>query len=126
MISVLAACGQLGNGPPSLVSVNGVDVEQEAGEAYLPTGQQALGTAPNEVFALELDVSDPDGDDVLVWFPRAPAGLAFPPDALNGVWDVPDTWDGAPLELILEDVDPNDPRESRWFIPLWVAEDSGR
>lgn len=110
----LLACGNpLANDPPVLESVNGVPPESRRSfEIFLP--DEAVD------FELVLEVSDPEGHGVRIWFPWAPPGLDFPEDGTTGVWHLAEAQDvlmDRSLYVVLEDTS-REPARSDWHI--WV------
>lgn len=115
----LAGCGvgPFENDPPRLVSANGVEHHRMFGFPQLDPAFEAI---PGEDFALTLEIDDPEGMDVRVWWPWAPGGFEFDPDATSGVWHVPaepEPFYG--VRVLLEDTHPRDPQVAEFFIPLW-------
>lgn len=108
------------NDPPRLVSVNGVELVRRRGELRLPARAAPLRVTPGERLWVTLELADPDGDPVDVWWPRAPVGWVFEPDAVEGYWDVPSDAAVGPVELILRDQHPENPRTVGYDVPLWA------
>ncbi|TNE87687.1 MAG: hypothetical protein EP330_17585 [Deltaproteobacteria bacterium] len=120
---LLAGCGPglLQNSAPRLRSVNGVEVTRLGG---VPTGDARLKYEPGEVFVIELDIRDQEGNDVSVWWPDSPRGWRFPSDDTVGEWEVPPEeeildWN---FLVVLEDQHPRNPLTASWRIPLWRDE----
>lgn len=133
----LAACDGGQNRAPVLVAVNGVD---------LPTGLElifggypqdpAWEYAAGEPFVIDLEITDPDGDTVAVWWPYAPPGLTPDPAKHRLTWDVPapagdvtDTggaagayWD---VNVVLDDQRADDPRRVSYYLPLFPRAPEG-
>ena len=107
---LLTGCIQVvGNQPPTLTKVNGK--RHVRGERWF-----LLDVAGESEVRLELEVHDPEGHDVLVWFPRAPAGLDFAPEDHAGTWHLDEVQIGVEeLWVVLED-DAADPSSSDWMI----------
>lgn len=110
------------NSAPELASVNGVAVSPLAG---IPEGAEALRFSPGELFEIDLEVRDPEGHTVRIWWPEAPRGWRFPSDDTRGEWEVPPAEDYFELPtpaftVILEDRAESRPRMSTWFIPFWT------
>jgi hypothetical protein len=117
---LLACADPFLNDPPRLISVNDVALERVQSDDLLPDWAPGLRVTPGERFEVRVELVDPDGDTVDVWWPRSPRGWSFEPDATNGYWDVPSDWFlEAPLELILRDDDPETPRSTAYEVPLW-------
>ena len=116
----LACADPFLNDPPRLDAVNGVQVERRGRDAWVPDGEPSLEVVPGEPFTIELVISDPDGDAVDAWWPRSPAGWEFDPDSAVGRWDVPDGAIVVPLELILRDDHPENPRSAGYWVPVWA------
>ncbi len=102
----LAACALAPNGDPVVVSVNDVAIRTFLGVPFLA---ESLPVTGGEVLPLRVDVRDPDGDPVSLWWPWAPAGLDFPPEAREGTWTVPTDERLVPDALVLLAVDDRDP-----------------
>ena len=117
---LLACADPFLNDPPRLVSVNGVALERRQGDDFLPDWAPELQVTLGERFEVRVELIDPDGDAVEVWWPRSPRDWSFAPDDTTGHWDVPEDWFlEAPLELILRDDDPETPRSTAYEVPLW-------
>jgi hypothetical protein len=117
----LVGCGDvrpLANDPPRLLSVNGIDVGQ--------TGEPVVVDPPlrDRPYDLVFEMVDPEGDDIEVWFPEAPPGLDFPPDATRGVLILPgeDIFSHDILRVVLWDDHPRDPQPSTWIIQFGLFE----
>ena len=121
MILLLVACAAVPfqNDPPRLDAINGVSVDMRRGEPFLPEGAEGLRVEPGSRFEIRLEVVDPDGDAVWAWWPRSPEGWVFEPESARGHWDVPEDVVVVPVELILRDDHPENPRSIGYDIPLW-------
>ena len=106
LFATLAALGtacRSGNRAPRFMSINEVHVDYDlAGE---PTVDLVLAFEPGSTLELRVEVRDPEGGAVDLWFPEAPPGFDFAPRARKGSWAVPEDlvanwWD---LVLIAED-----------------------
>lgn len=94
----LPACGNpIVNDPPALVSINGREADAD--------GFWFLEAPEGEVVDIVLEVRDPEGQDVSVWWPYAPPGLEFDPEGFEGTWDRTGEidLDTRQLTLVLED-----------------------
>lgn len=102
----LAACVP-GNSPPRFLSFNGVEVQRSlfGGNAFI---EVPLSMEPGAVLELELEVREPEGQDVEIWLPKAPPGMDWPYDGLQGTWTIPDDWDQpyTMLGIIVRDTAP--------------------
>lgn len=74
------------NDPPRLLSANGVEYSRLFG---FDTTSAAFQYTPGEDFEITLEFDDPEGQDVEVWWPKAPGGWEFDPHGATGVWHVP-------------------------------------
>lgn len=115
---IVGCAATWGNLPPRLIAVNGVRVDAE-GE--LPAHHPALRVQPGGELVLELEVSDPEGDPVWIWTPRAPAGLHLPRRATRGTYRPPEGARIEPIELVLEDRRRAPRRRSGWTVPVHGA-----
>jgi hypothetical protein len=117
IFALLLACNPFENNAPKLQSVNG--------EEY----HLFFGFADDSVFLVEpgtdvevvVDAKDPEGRDLRIWWPLAPAGWEFDPDETTGVWHVPE--DPLPVwsvELLIQDTNKHDPRISRYDVPFHI------
>ena len=115
----VAGCGavDLQNDPPRLRSVNGVEISRFG---YYDGDDPRWRFTQGEDYPIELEITDPEGNGVRVWWPWSPGGFEFDPDQTAGVWHVPEDhipW--ADLVLVLEDTHRTDPRASTWYLYLW-------
>ena len=121
----LAACGGVGNQPPRFLTFNGVEVEKEFwGEWWVWDIRFAFW--PGETIPFEVEVSDPEGQEVLLWWPKAPPGFSFPPDARSGTWEVPADFPAVfwPFTVIAQD-DGEEPEASVLRVDFTAGPDSG-
>lgn len=87
---LLAACG-IGNQSPSIETFNGVEpLKSPFGATYYV--RDMLPFEPGQHLELEIEVLDPEGNDVEIWWPEAPPGFDFPHDGTTGTWDVPEDY----------------------------------
>lgn len=113
---LLMGCGDprpLANDPPRLLSLNG--------QAVLDPNAPIAMLTPTEgdELPMVLEIVDPEGDPVTVWFPAAPPGLDFEPDETEGIWHYTEDdtlW--VTLDLVLWDEHPDEPRWSQYAIHL--------
>ncbi len=109
----LLGCGMypFQNDPPKILSVNGVEHDPQD---YALAGFEPEPGVRNEI---TFEVDDPEGDGVLLWFPRAPTGWVFAPDGLSGYWDAPENIDQIySIDVIAIDDDKKDPRSTEYPI----------
>jgi hypothetical protein len=100
-ILALAGCG--GNNAPDILTFNGAEVKTDFwGQSYL---DQTFDFAPGDVIPFRVHVIDPDGDNVQIWFPKAPLGFEFPPDGSTGTWSVPVDFDESGWDFVVVAVD---------------------
>ncbi len=113
-------CGAFGNSAPDLVSINGQPITYLFG---VPIGVPTLQGAVGADLPITLDIRDTEGDDVRVWFPRAPEGLSFAADDTAGVWRIPSDPPARylQLEIVLDDQNEFDPRQSEYSVPLSIS-----
>ena len=128
-VLVLPACRSFDpfeNDVPKVVSVNGLEYVNFGPVAY-PNQNAALAVidrfiaVPGQDLTFDVVVDDPEGRLVRLWFPQAPLGWDFDPDALAGVWHVPDPVPPLPEGVIVAFVDdplPRDPRQKEFVIPI--------
>jgi hypothetical protein len=94
------------NEGPVLLSVNGVEpvpAPDLPGVDGLVTIEDPI--EDNSVLTLEIEVEDPEGDAVRIWFPASPYRFDFDPDERTGLLFVED---GLPnFDLVLQDDAPN-------------------
>ncbi len=96
---VLAACT---NTAPVIAKVNGQKTIESFGTRSLP---EAIPITPGEDLEISIEVTDPQGGAVRLWWPRAPEGFDFPSEGTEGVWHVPEDHSGhGYVTLIAEDV----------------------
>lgn len=122
-LAALMACGgtPLQNDPPILIRLNGETIRttptsggEPDGYAQLPVVLEPGGTLP-----LTVEVEDPEGDPVAVWFPLAPGTVAFDPLGREGTWHLPNrapdgSWTVIPvLQVVVGD--PDEPSRRRWY-----------
>lgn len=89
------------NAPPVVMAVNGQKTVETFGTRSLP---EPIPFSPGKDVDLSLDVNDPEGGAVVVWWPRSPPGFDFPSDGVTGVWHVPDDYaNAAYLTLVVQD-----------------------
>lgn len=95
------------NEAPELVSFNGVErwTEELVVREVPPAGED---------WEIWLEVDDPEGDAVRVWFPYSAGWVEFDPDAREGVWHVPDGGAAALTVLLEDDRDP--PARRAWEV----------
>lgn len=114
------------NDVPKVVSVNGLPYVN-FGPVAFPNQNAALDVidrfiaVPGEDLQFEVIVDDPEGRDVRLWFPMAPPGWDFDPDAMTGTWHVPDPMPPLAEGVITAFVDdplPRDPRQKEFVIPI--------
>ena len=113
MIGLLGGCAAgwvpFQNEPPRLLSVND--------RTYEPRGTLLERLPPyedGEAYPLDLEVTDPEGDRVQIWFPEAPGFVDFPPDGRSGLLWVPEGTIGTlTVWVVLED--PDDPEVQAVF-----------
>jgi hypothetical protein len=84
----LGGCVWAGNNPPRVLSFNGVETERDFDGDYFI--DQDFTFAPGETVPFELEVRDPEGHDIEIWWPDAPPGFDFPHDGTSGAWEVPE------------------------------------
>jgi hypothetical protein len=94
VLLLLVACQ--GNHDPSFLSFNGHEVRRDIFGNTWVDGE--FWFTPGEGIRFEVEVIDQDGDEVALWWPKAPPGFTFPPEAREGRWEVPedfavDLWD---------------------------------
>lgn len=101
IVWLLAGCVGLipfRNEAPRLRSVNGQPL------APVDTlGDRLDPFEPGEPYPLSLEVWDPEGHEILIWFPDAPGQIDFPPDGTEGVLHMHDRG-FAKLWIVLEDL----------------------
>ncbi|MCB9678645.1 MAG: hypothetical protein H6737_26315 [Alphaproteobacteria bacterium] len=115
------------NEPPNLVRINGrvMPTRRNQGQPTLPA------YTPGQPYELTVEVSDPEGDGVQVFFPGVQGEVDFDPDARSGVWHVPETYSGWGLTVYLRDTRKNDPAGAEWTFTFdndsgaWWRPDSG-
>lgn len=114
------------NDVPKVESVNGL-AYINFGPVAFPNQDAALDVidrfiaVPGQDLPFEVVVDDPEGRDVRLWFPMAPLGWDFDPDALSGVWHVPDPippLDDGVITGVVDDPVPRDPRQKEFVIPI--------
>ena len=86
----LMACNLSGNNPPRFQSINGREVKYLFGFAYLANPEEIFTAEAGESVTIDIEVTDINGDDIELLFPRAPAGWEFDSSASSGVWNVPE------------------------------------
>ncbi len=117
ILATLWACGGLipfRNEAPRLRQINGEPLSPaDTLSARLSPYQ------PGEPYELWLDVWDPEGHEILVWFPDAPGQIDFPPDHREGVIEMYDK-PLARLWIVLEDLAP-EPRQRTVEVEMvWI------
>lgn len=90
MLIFLMACNLSGNNPPRFQSLNGREVKYLFGFAYLSNPEEILTASAGETITIEIEVTDSNGDDIELLFPKAPAGWEFDSSERSGVWHVPE------------------------------------
>lgn len=107
---VLAALSLLGcnasNRNPELHSFNGIEPRTLFGFVFI---DEIFFFEPGETVELQVDASDPDGDELQIWFVYQPPGLCFDPDGTTGIWEVPEDFEEESVNmtlLIADDADP--------------------
>jgi hypothetical protein len=118
------ACGGVGNQPPIFLTFNGADVNKDFWGVWWVDA--TFGFAPGDTIPFEVEVSDPEGQDVLLWWPKSPPGFDFPPDGRTGTWAVPDDF-AAPwwtFTLIARD-DGDEPEASVLTVDFGAGRDTG-
>ncbi len=111
-LAALGGCGNpIVNDPPELVGVNGRGADAD--------GFWFLDAPEGEVVRIELEISDPEGQDISVWWPYGPPGLDFEPDETAGTWARTSELDldTRQLTLVLEDTG-RDIGLSEWSISI--------
>ena len=102
------------NEPPEIVSFNGLLYDED-----LFGFDGEILYAPGDVLELVVEVDDPNGDNVQLWFPSQPLGFDFPPDGTTGVWRVPTDAPSLPPSLMIaEDDHPINPRFTAIPLPF--------
>ena len=119
----LWGCGT-NNDAPVPLSINGIDVDKVLGD-YVYDAQ--IPFSPGESVPIEVETFDPEGDPVELWWPTAPLGWSFAPDAHSGSWEVPVDFDEEEvvLSLVLRDV-AEDPASSFVDEVVLVGSSCGR
>lgn len=80
------------NDRPRIEAVNGVEVQRLFGWSTLQPAageRDAFVFEPGGSLPFTVEVRDPEGDDVALWWPYAPPGFDFAADAREGTWSVP-------------------------------------
>lgn len=113
--------GLLQNSAPRLTAVNGVEVTLLGG---VPSGDARLRYVPGEIFEVDLDVRDREGNEIAIWWPESPRGWRFPSDDTVGEWEVPPEEEILDWQFIvvLEDDHPRNSLTASWRIPFWRDE----
>ena len=115
LLLMLLACQ---NRPPEILSFNGEQVERA------PLGglwvDEIFFFEPGETVDLWVEVRDPDGDEVGIWFANAPPGLSFDSGDEQGIWAVPEDfhWREWRLQLIVVD---DAPQPAGADLPIWFV-----
>ena len=121
LLALLALVGcNASNRNPELHSFNGVEPRTLFGFTFL---DEPFFFEPGETVELQIDASDPDGDDLQIWFVYQPPGLCFDPDGTEGVWEVPEDFKEESVGMTLLISDDSDPAGLVAF-ELWF--ESGR
>ena len=101
---LLSACQLGANDPPKFSTYNGEDVNYLFGLAYVSLFEPER-VSVGEHYEMNVEVSDPDGDQVELLVPGAPPGLTMDKRSHRGAWHVPeDLWtDYFTVQLIAVD-----------------------
>ena len=107
---------------PVLEVFNGMVLGVRRSGGAFPVVEEPL---PEEL-PIELEVSDPERDQIRVWFPYISGEMDFDPDGTQGVWYPPDfdlVGGERQLVIVLED-DRNPPARSSWTF-YWEGDTGG-
>ena len=92
MLSMLLmlSCGGTGNNPPRFQTINGREVKYILGFAYLSNPGEIFTAEAGETVTIDIEVTDINGDEIELLFPRSPKGWEFESTEKSGVWHVPE------------------------------------
>ncbi len=115
------ACSR-SNRAPLFMTFMGEPVVQELfDDPYVDRG---FTFSPGETVDIDIEVRDPEGQDVELWFPQAPPGLSFEPEARKGTWNVPEDFPAAWWTLVIIAQDSGDPSGASTLRVDWLSRDT--
>ncbi len=115
----LLACAVIDNQAPRFVSVAGVETKRNIlDDQYEP--EEPIVVDLGEPF--DVEVKDPEGKDIAIWVPFAPAGVSFDTDGHTlTIGDAGDlTAVSFGFTVIAQDAS-KDPEESLCYVSGWIA-----
>jgi hypothetical protein len=100
----LFSCKLGDNLPPRFERINGEEVKYLLGAPYSVFFEE-YSAKRGDVIELEIEVRDPNGDDVQLLFPNSPPGLDFKPDERTGTLSISEdpTAGGVSLSVLAVD-----------------------
>jgi hypothetical protein len=119
VILLLVGCAAIYNQAPRFASVAGVDVKKDVFSGDYEA-KEPIVVDLGEPF--DVEVRDPEGRDVAIWVPFAPAGVEV--DSSGHTITIGDAGDLTAsvfgLDIIAEDSSP-DPQSALCFVSGWIA-----
>lgn len=88
----LLSCDVRPNDPPRFQSFNGQDIRYILGFATFRDLELVLQTKVGASVDMEVEIRDPNGDELQMLFPLAPPGMDWEADSLSGTWNVPEDY----------------------------------
>lgn len=124
MASVFVGCTPFSFEAPYLTSFNGIPIEKPKRNLPVRPTIELDPFVRGETQFFEAEIDAPKGVEVLLWWPNAPLGLDFPPEATQGQWTPgPETTTSEPYEYFTLIVEGLKDGEHRYTVYSFYSQD---